>query len=128
MKNLKTIIFTACALFSLGAVASTEHTTVQGDHGKLDVVIQRPANDAANGNGSQAKAKTKAGKKTPLLVLCHGFGGNKEGKLFDCLVDSLNKKGIAVIRFDFNGHGKSEGKFEDMTVLNEIEDAKSIKR
>ena len=55
MKNLKTIIFTACALFSLGAVASTEHTTVQGDHGKLDVVIQRPDNDAANGNGSQAR-------------------------------------------------------------------------
>lgn len=74
MKNLKTIIFTACALFSLGAVASTEHTTVQGDHGKLDVVIQRPDNDAANDNGSQAKA----GKKTPLLVLCHGFSGNKE--------------------------------------------------
>ena len=90
MKNLKTIIFTACALFSLDAVASTEHTTVQGDHGKLDVVIQRPDNDAANGNGSQANAKAKAGKKTPLLVLCHGFGGNKEGKLFDCLVDSLN--------------------------------------
>ena len=108
MKNLKTIIFTACALFSLGAVASTEHTTVQGDHGKLDVVIQRPDNDPANGNGSQANAKAKAGKKTPLLVLCHGFGGNKEGKLFDCLVDRLNKKGIAVIRFDFNGHGKSE--------------------
>lgn len=128
MKNLKTIIFTACALFSLGAVASTEHTTVQGDHGKLDVVIQRPDNDAANGNGSQANAKAKAGKKTPLLVLCHGFGGNKEGRLFDCLVDNLNKKGIAVIRFDFNGHGKSEGKFEDMTVLNEIEDAKCILR
>ena len=31
MKNLKTIIFTACALFSLGAVASTEHTTGQSD-------------------------------------------------------------------------------------------------
>ena len=72
MKNLKTIIFTACALFSLGATASTEHTTVQGDHGKLDVVIQRPDNNA--GNGSQAKA----GKKTPLLVLCHGFGGQEE--------------------------------------------------
>ena len=122
MKNLKTIIFTACALFSLGATASTEHTTVQGDHGKLDVVIQRPDNNA--GNGSQAKA----GKKTPLLVLCHGFGGNKEGKIFDCLADSLNKKGIAVLRFDFNGHGKSEGKFEEMTVPNEIEDAKCILR
>lgn len=117
MKSLKTILFTACVLFSLGAVASTEHTTVQGDHGKLDVVIQRPDNDVA-----------QTTKKTPLLVLCHGFGGNKDGKLFDCLVDSLNKKGIAVIRFDFNGHGKSEGKFEDMTVPNEIEDAKCILR
>lgn len=117
MKKLRTFLFAACTLFTLGAAASTEHTTIQGDHGKLDVLIHRPDNKGTN-----------ADKKTPLLVLCHGFGGNKHGKLFDCLVDSLNKKGIAVIRFDFNGHGKSEGKFEDMTVPNEIEDAKCILR
>lgn len=109
---MKKIIFAICTMFALSANAKTELITVQGDHGKLDVKIQTP----------------DASAKCPLLILCHGFCGSKDGKLFDCIVDSVNKKGIAVLRFDFNGHGKSEGRFEDMTVPNEIEDAKSILR
>ena len=132
---MRTLILAICAMLALGANAKTELTTVQGDHGKLDVKIQTP--DILNITGKIVKKKGKGKmieiskvneQKYPLLVLCHGFGGNKEGKLFDCLVDSLNKKGIAVLRFDFNGHGKSEGNFEDMTVPNEIEDAKCILR
>ena len=135
MKKMRTLILAICAIFALGANAKTELTTVQGDHGKLDVKIQTP--DILNITGKIVKKKGKGKmieiskvneQKYPLLVLCHGFGGDKEGKLFDCLVDSLNKKGIAVLRFDFNGHGKSEGNFEDMTVPNEIEDAKCILR
>ena len=38
----------------------------------------------------------------------------------------LPTENIASIRFDFNGHGESEGRFEDMTVPNEIEDAKCV--
>ena len=140
MKKMRTLILAICAMLALGANAKTELTTVQGDHGKLDVKIQTPDDPAElakaaknNKKGKKAKKNDKVAnaetmKKYPLLVLCHGFGGNKEGKLFDCLVDSLNKKGIAVLRFDFNGHGKSEGNFEDMTVPNEIEDAKCILR
>ena len=135
MKKMRTLILAICAMLALGANAKTELTTVQGDHGKLDVKIQTP--DILNITGKIVKKKGKGKmieiskvneQKYPLLVLCHGFGGDKEGKLFDCLVDSLNKKGIAVLRFDFNGHGKSEGNFEDMTVPNEIEDAKCILR
>ncbi len=62
----------------------------------------------------------------PMVVFCHGFGGTKEGPLFELITDSLQKHGIASIRFDFNGHGESEGKFEDMTVPNEINDAKKV--
>ena len=135
MKKMRTLILAICAMLALGTNAKTELTTVQGDHGKLDVKIQTP--DILNITGKIVKKKGKGKmieiskvneQKYPLLVLCHGFGGDKEGKLFDCLVDSLNKKGIAVLRFDFNGHGKSEGNFEDMTVPNEIEDAKCILR
>jgi pimeloyl-ACP methyl ester carboxylesterase len=38
----------------------------------------------------------------------------------------LAAHGIASIRFDFNGHGESEGEFQEMTVPNEIEDAKKV--
>ena len=46
--------------------------------------------------------------------------------MFELIADSLQKNGIASIRFDFNGHGESEGDFKDMTVPNEIEDAKMV--
>ena len=90
---------------------NTEAVTIDGDHGKLAAVIQRPAD---------------SGQPVPLVVMCHGFGGSKEGPMFDLICDSLQANGIATIRFDFNGHGQSEGKFEDMTVPNEIEDAKHV--
>ncbi len=38
----------------------------------------------------------------------------------------MEARGIASIRFDFNGHGHSDGDFQDMTVPNEIEDAKKV--
>ena len=61
-----------------------------------------------------------------MVVFCHGFGGSKEGPLFEITADTLAAHGIASIRFDFNGHGESEGEFQEMTVPNEIEDAKKV--
>lgn len=89
-----------------------ERVTIDGDHGKLQAVIQKPV--------------LKQGEQCPMVVFCHGFGGTKDGPLFELITDSLQKHGIASVRFDFNGHGESEGKFEDMTVPNEIEDAKKV--
>jgi pimeloyl-ACP methyl ester carboxylesterase len=42
------------------------------------------------------------------------------------IAELLQAQGIASIRFDFNGHGQSEGRFQDMTVPNEIVDAKKV--
>lgn len=85
---------------------------LQGDHGRLAAVIQRPANTQH--------------KRIPLVIICHGFTADKEGNLLRVLADSLEAHGIASIRFDFNGHGQSEGRFEDMTVPNEIKDAMQV--
>lgn len=95
-----------------GFVPTKMRATIDGDHGKLAAIIQKPA--------------MKQGERCPMIVFCHGFGGRKEGPLFELVADSLQKHGIASIRFDFNGHGESEGRFQDMTVLNEIEDAKKV--
>lgn len=59
-------------------------------------------------------------------MILHGFTGNKNEPLLTTLADNLEKAGITSIRFDFNGHGESDGDFSDMTVLNEIEDAKKV--
>ena len=46
--------------------------------------------------------------------------------MFELICDTLQAHGIASIRFDFNGHGQSEGEFKDMTVPNDIDDAKKV--
>ena len=92
--------------------ASTTNVTIDGDHGKLAAILQQPT--------------LAQGQQCPIVLLCHGFGGTKDGQMFDLIADSLAAHGIGSIRFDFNGHGQSEGDFKDMTVPNEIEDAKKV--
>nr|MBR4279646.1 alpha/beta fold hydrolase [Clostridia bacterium] len=68
----------------------------------------------------------KAEGPAPLVVMCHGFGGQMDafpGGWFQEWSDMLTAAGFATLRFDFNGHGRSEGRFRDMTVFSEIEDA-----
>ncbi|SUP43317.1 alpha/beta hydrolase [Veillonella criceti] len=88
----------------------TEQITIFGDHGQLAAVVQTPDNR----------------ETYPMVILMHGFSANKDYKLLELIANDLEKEGIASIRFDFNGHGDSEGRFQDMTVLNEIEDAKQV--
>ncbi|MCR4851965.1 MAG: alpha/beta fold hydrolase [Prevotella sp.] len=89
-----------------------ERVSIDGAKGKLAAIIQKP--------------ELKQGERCPMVVLCHGFGGRKDGDMFELIADSLAHHGIASVRFDFNAHGESEGKFEEMTVPNEIEDAKHV--
>jgi len=67
-------------------------------------------------------------RKVPIVVIYHGFGGNKMGPHFAFVRLSriLEKYGIASVRFDFAGSGESDGDFCDMTLTNEIYDANII--
>lgn len=89
----------------------------------MDVEIKR---DGLTLRGTFNKPQTK---QFDLVVLMHGFtsdrGMNPDQLLYQ-LAARFEGKGLATLRFDFNGHGQSDGKFEDMTVLNEIGDAKAI--
>lgn len=113
MRKIKLLV---AALFVVMATSisaqTTEKVTIDGDHGKLQGVIHKP--------------QLKQGERVPMVVLCHGFMGRKESDLLIKIADQLQAAGIASIRFDFNGHGESEGRFQDMTVLNEIVDAKKV--
>lgn len=94
--------------------AEADTVMIPGDHGLLRAIVERPA--------------LKPGERCPAVIICHGFGGNCEDGFIGDLGRRLPAQGIATIRFDFNGHGRSEGRFSDMTVPNEIEDAKSVYR
>ena len=107
---LKFLIALILALIPLTASAQSQNLQLDGDHGKLAAVLQTPDGQ----------------KNYPLVIICHGFTGNKNSPLLTNLANELEAAGIASIRFDFNGHGKSDGNFQDMTILNEIEDAKKV--
>ena len=64
--------------------------------------------------------------KCPLVILMHGFLSKKEMYPVPAIASALAKEGIASLRFDFDAHGKSEGKFIDMTISSEIADAKAV--
>lgn len=115
MKFLHGVFF--CALTIVTALlplhtawASTQNLTLDGDHGKLAAILQRPDNK----------------DKAPLVILMHGFTGHKNSPILTSIANVLEQEGIASLRFDFNGHGESEGRFEDMTIPNEIEDAHHV--
>ena len=68
-------------------------------------------------------------EKAPAVILIHGMGpfdrdyNLGKHKLFVVLADYLANKGIAVLRFDKRGVGKSEGKFDlDVTSQDLADD------
>ncbi len=62
----------------------------------------------------------------PLVILMHGFMSNKRLEPLKSVAAALLENGIASLRFDFDGHGRSEGRFKDMTVRKELEDARAV--
>lgn len=64
--------------------------------------------------------------RCPMVILSHGFKGNLNYHLWPLLIKALNSRGIGTLRFDFNGAGKSEGEFVNMTVPNEIDDLLNV--
>jgi len=64
--------------------------------------------------------------KCPMVILMHGIFSSKDYNPMPALAKGLAKAGIASIRFDFNGHGKSEGRKQDVTIEKEIADAMAI--
>ena len=86
---------------------------IDGSKGKLFSILQYPAEVEHN-------------VKFPLVILCHGFMGNCQSPLEETLSEDIVSNGMAALRFDFNGHGKSEGLFQEMTVPNEIEDLEKV--
>lgn len=70
--------------------------------------------------------KPRANYQGPVVVLMHGFMANKKLEPLKSIARELEVRGIASLRFDFDGHGESEGRFRDMTVLTELDDARVV--
>ena len=108
MKRL--VILTVILLLGLLPAGAREYA-VSGPEGGLAMKIALP--DGFNPETD----------KCPMVLLMHGIFSSKDFNPMPSLAKALAKAGIASIRFDFDGHGKSEGRMQDMTIEKEIADA-----
>lgn len=75
----------------------------------MNITIKR---DGLNLRGDLLRPNAE---KSPVAIIFHGLMANKDGN--NKIADALLERGIAIIKFDFNGHGESDGDFSDMNVL-----------
>lgn len=64
-------------------------------------------------------------RKLPAVIICHGFNQHSQHDLVWNLSNFLFASGFVVLRFDFHGHGDSEGTFEHHTFSQQIDDLQS---
>ena len=77
------------------------HYPVELD-GRIPAVLYEPGPQRSFG-------RAERDRKLPVLVLAHGFSGNKGMMSF--LARALARAGYAVLTFDFQGHGKNPNHF-----------------
>lgn len=112
----RTTIYITLFLLGLLLFAScrTQEYTVRGPEGGIAFEITLP------------DGFDPAKDHYPMVILMHGIFSSKDYGPMPQLAKGLAKAGIASIRFDFDGHGKSEGRKQDMTIEKELADARAI--
>ena len=110
----------AIALCIVAAVTLLQPNTnpknieIPGTRGNIPATIQLPA-------------KSARGEELPLVVLCHGFTGNRQGDgHFAPLAEDLAANGIATVRLDFAGCGDSTEPYANYTLGNMAADVDSV--
>lgn len=110
----------AIALCIVAAVTLLQPNTnpknieIPGTRGNIPATIQLPA-------------KSARGEELPLVVLCHGFTGNRQGDgHFAPMAEDLAAHGIATVRLDFAGCGDSTEPYANYTLANMAADVDSV--
>lgn len=110
----------AIALCIVAAVTLLQPNTnpknieIPGTRGNIPATIQLPA-------------KSARGEELPLVVLCHGFTGNRQGDgHFAPLAEDLAAHGIATVQLDFAGCGDSTEPYANYTLANMAADVDSV--
>ena len=65
-------------------------------------------------------------EKCPLAIIIHGFTGHSEETHILAVADMLRGIGLATLRVDMYGHGKSDGAFRDHTLFKWMNNAMAV--
>ncbi len=65
------------------------------------------------------------GEKMPIVIMMHGIKMSTGQYPYFELMKMFGKRKIATFRFDFYGHGRSEGEFERYLLSKGVEDAEA---
>lgn len=110
MKKFLSVLSVCLTLAALPAIAESKDFIIGDETNKLACTLQTPI----------------AAQNYPLVIIYHGLNIDKDMLLLTKIADKLEAENIASLRCDFNGQGKSYGAFEDMTIVNELRDAKRV--
>ena len=119
LKTLK-LIQGVCVMLMMGVALvmsscfSSQQLTVYGSQGRLATKVTLP-------KGFDVEKDT-----CMMVILMHGIFSSKDFPPMPTIARELARQGIGSVRFDFNGHGKSDGKMEEMTIARELADARAM--
>lgn len=89
--------------------------TIKTEHGDLAVSLHYPADE-------------HRGQASPVIVICHGFTGNRIGvdRLFVQAARTFSEAGYLTIRFDYAGCGESTGSYGDGGIHQMAEQTRTV--
>ena len=91
----------------------SEEFYISDDGIKLHAKLDMPENIAEDG-------------RCPLALVIHGLTGNMEETHIRAAAKTFNDLGIASLRVEMYGHGKSDGKFEEHTLLKWLNNVMAV--
>jgi pimeloyl-ACP methyl ester carboxylesterase len=81
--------------------------------------------DVGTGANARRIAVRKQAGTAPGIFWLGGFKSDMGGTKAEALAAHAAKSGRACVRFDYSGHGESNGRFEDGTISSWLEDAEA---
>ena len=87
------------------------HREIWDDNIKLDAELTMPVSEK---------------ESVPLCIIFHGFTGNKDERHLLAVSDMMNEIGMATLRVDLYGHGKSDGEFKNHTLYKWLTNAMAV--
>jgi pimeloyl-ACP methyl ester carboxylesterase len=74
----------------------------------------------------RVRAATAEAEKAPGLVWLGGFASDMDGTKASFLDEWAQARGRALLRFDYSGHGRSDGRFEDGCIGDWLEQSVEV--